>query len=164
MTEHGGTWRTWRQRWPLLGLMMVLLMLGHDALMASEALAAAQAPGMTAHHAPVSPVNPGHEHVLPVDHDAPPTPPHPEQCSVGFVALVRNANDAADTMDVPLPMALVEAVAASASILDHAAAWEETHWLPGTLRALTQVYRIKGSPRYLNPHVPPHGGSLAVST
>jgi hypothetical protein len=30
MTEHRGVWQT-RRRWPLLGLLLVLLMLGHDA-------------------------------------------------------------------------------------------------------------------------------------
>lgn len=142
MTEHRGTRQTWRRRWPLLGLVLVLLMLGHDTLMASEALAATQGPDAGAYHAPVSPVSPGQEHVLPAHHDAPPGLPHPEQCSVGFVALVRSANDTAGIADTPLPVALVAAVAAPASAWSHAAAWEEPHWPPGTLRALTQVYRI----------------------
>jgi hypothetical protein len=139
MTEHRGSRQTWRRRWPLMGLMLVLLMLGHDALMASEAVAATQGPEAGVHHAPVSP---GHEHVLPADHDAPSKPPHPEQCSVGFVALIRSANDKVEMADVSLPVALIAVEAAPASVLDRAAAWEEPHWPPGTLRALTQVYRI----------------------
>lgn len=142
MIEHRRTRQTWRRRLSLLGLMLVLLMLGHDALMASEALAATQGQQPGAHHASVSPVNSGHEHVLPADHNAPSTPPHPDQCSVGFVALVRGANEAPALAHLPLPVAMVAAVAAPVSALGHTPVWKEPHWPPGTLRALTQVYRI----------------------
>lgn len=139
MTEYRATQQTWRRQWPLLGLLLVVLMLGHDALMASEAIAAPHEADAVAAHTPVSS---GGEDVLPAHHDAPPLPQHPEQCSVGFVALSRSADDAAGIAHLPLPVALVMIAVGPAPVWVRDAAWEEPHWPPGTLRALTQVFRI----------------------
>ena len=138
MTEYRGTQQTWR-RWLRLGLLLVVLMLGHDALMASEALAAPHEVGAAAAHAPVSSRR---EDVLPAHHDAPSPAQHPEQCSVGFVALSRGADDAAGMAHPPLPVALVMVAVGPAPVWVRDAAWEEPHWPPDTLRALTQVFRI----------------------
>jgi hypothetical protein len=148
--KHAGSWleahmtgywgpRQRRRRWPLLGLLLVALMLGHDALMASEALEAPHEAGAVAAHAPVSS---GREDVLPAHHEEPPLPRHPEQCSVGFVALSRGVDDAAGMAHPRLPVALTMVAVRPAPVWVRGAAWEEPHWPPGTLRALTQVFRI----------------------
>lgn len=139
MTEYRATQQTWRRRWPLLGLLLAVLMLGHDALMASEALAPSHEADAVAAHTPVSS---GGEDVLPAPNDAPPLPQHPEQCSVGLVALNRSVDDAAGTAHPSLPVALVMVAVVPAPVWVRDAAWEEPHWPPGTLRAMTQVFRI----------------------
>ena len=109
-----------RWRWPLWGVLLVLLMLGHDALMASQALAAPHQDRATAHHAPTSPAG---AHARPGPHDPAPLAPHPDQCSVGIVALVRNPDDASGSgaADLVLPAALVTAICLPASPGDRAA-------------------------------------------
>ena len=139
MTEHRGAQQARMWRWPLLGLLLVVLMLGHDALMASEALAAPHETGAVASHG--SSLS-GREEMLPSHSDAPPMPRHPEQCSVGFVALSRGADDAAGMANLRLPVSLVMVAVVPAPGWVRVAVWEEPHWPPGTLRALTQVFRI----------------------
>ena len=141
VTQGRETRRKRRWRWPLWGVLLVLLMLGHDALMASQALAAPHQDRVMAHHAPTSPAG---EHARPGPHDPAPLAPHPEQCSVGIVALVRNPDDASGSgaADLVLPAALVTAICLPASPGDRAATWVEPHWPPGTQRALWQVYRL----------------------
>ena len=139
VTQGRNTWR--KRRWPLWGVLLVLLMLGHDALMASQALAASHEGGVMAHHALTSPAG---EHDRPGPHDPAPLAPHPEQCSVGIVALVRSPDDASASgaAHLALPAALVTVICLPAPPGDRAATWVEPHWPPGTQRALWQVYRL----------------------
>lgn len=139
MTEQRGARQTRMRQWPLLSLLLVVLMLGHDALMASEALAARHETGPVASHGSVFS---GREDVLPSHHDAPPLPRHPEQCNVGIVAMSRSANETAGTAHLRLPVSLVMVAVVPAPVWVRDAVWEEPHWPPGTLRALTQVFRI----------------------
>ena len=50
MSKHGGEQTTRRPHWPLLGHLLAALLLGHDALMASHAVAAPHFTAGTRHH------------------------------------------------------------------------------------------------------------------
>lgn len=140
MTEYRGIRQIWRRQWLLLGLMLVLLMLGHDALMASEALTAPRDMGVIAQHVPI---DSGHEDGRPAHHDSMPLPQHPEQCGVSIVALIRTSDTTLGFAYGAVLDVLVTVADAPAHRWNQiAAAWEEPHWPPCMLRALTQVYRI----------------------
>lgn len=137
-------WRTQRGRrwpWPLLGLLLVVLMLGHDALMAVEAMAGPHGAGATVHHGGSGSAQ---DDALSSHRDPAPLPAHPEQCSVSMEAVVRSP-DASRMAQLPLPATQVMPVIITlerAPGWDRAATWQEPHWPPGRLRAVTQVYRI----------------------
>lgn len=138
MSGHRGE-QTWRRPWPLLGLLLVALFLGHDALMASEALAAPhRLTGLRHHAAPL--------HTLPTGTFGPygltPESEHPELCGVGQPALTPSGGDGCGSGQA-------QPVAAVVRTLGHVSAspagrfvWTEPHWPPGRRRALCQVYRL----------------------
>jgi hypothetical protein len=123
-----------RRRWPLWGLLLVGLFLGHDAFMAAEAVAAPHASGM--HAAPI---------VGPHDGGAwqrsAPEPGHPAQCRVGQSALARGGDDGAVSLPRPMLPSLAVILPGSTSRITRLV-WEEPHWPPGTQRALSQMYRL----------------------
>ena len=129
-----------RSRWSVwLGLLLVVLLLGHDTLMAGETEAAPHsAPEMAPHAAPA------HE---PPDVQAslsmvPLGSEHPEQCGVGGTALLRGSDELAHCAQaIPLDDWCF-AGAASPLGLRAMLVWVEPNWPPGTRRALWQVYRI----------------------
>jgi len=127
------------RQWPLLGLLLVVSFLGHDLLMAGEAVSAPRAEVGSTHHRAGARVSRSDTHV-PQTHE--PTPEHPDNCQIGQSAVARSDN-AYDNADLSL--------AAAPSVLDDAAVaaphtgatlWEEPRWPPGTLRALFHEYRI----------------------
>jgi hypothetical protein len=132
--QRVGLWR-----WPFLGLLLVASFLGHDLLMAMEAVAAPVPAGGRAHHG-------SEPHAADADspawQDHGSTPEHPENCRIGQSAVVRGADpfERAD-QDLGAPVGVVGAFA-SAHGSDGAFVSEEPCWPPGTLRALFQVYRI----------------------
>jgi hypothetical protein len=130
--------QTWRRRWPLLGVLLIGLFLGHDALMAFEAMAAPRMVAAASHHAARSLTI---EAVATAPHDSAPAPKHPENCSVGLSALPRSGHDAS----VDQALSAVDHITASSAPPPGyvaAFAWQEPHRPPGRLRALVQVYRI----------------------
>lgn len=139
MRWYGGKPVERQLSWLPLGLLLVALFLGHDALMATEAVAAPHVADEETHHAarPHAPQQdtPG----LP---GSAPEPGHPEQCGIGLSALPRSSNDF-PVFDEALPSGnWCTAFPAPAIGRREALVWEEPHWPPGTLRALSQVYRI----------------------
>lgn len=138
MTTRSGTRQGRRWQWPLLGFLLIVLMLGHDALMAADALVAPHRGEATHHPAQGNSVR---DDVRPAHHDPDSLPAHPDQCSVSIEALVRNPDDAAHMAQYPRPVAQATVKVARAPRWNWAA-WQEPHWPPGRLRAVTQVYRI----------------------
>jgi hypothetical protein len=127
-----------RRLWPLPGLLLVAFILGHDALMALEAVAPPREAAAASHHT----AHPLTEDVAPVPHGSAPEPGHPDNCRVGHAALLRSGDDVAGVDQALPPVDRVTAPSASSSGDAGAFAWEEPRWPPGTLRALIQVYRI----------------------
>jgi len=127
-----------RRPWPRLGLLLMALILGHDALMAMEAVAAPHGTGATMHHV-------ADPHAAPDDtspaHASVPAPQHPDNCGVGLSALPRSGEDAGVDY-TPSPIECVTASSAPPLGDVAAFAWQEPHWPPGRLRALVQVYRM----------------------
>ena len=130
---------TSRTQWPLLGLLLVALFLGHDVLMAAEAVVTPHAAGGTRHHAANLPAvsNNTHAHL-----NSAPASGHPETCRIGQPAIPRSADDidGADRMSLAIGGFLI--AGPPAQVTAGPFVWEEPHWPPGRLRAHFQVYRI----------------------
>ena len=138
MSRRGGTHIPDRSSWPRLGLLIVLFVLGHDVLMASEARALPHqgtAPGhqMMPMPAPAEDVAPQH---------SVPGPEHPENCQIGLSAMLT----AVELLSGAHQGAPLNAVGTDLSLLltwrPGGFAWPAPHWPPGRLRALFQVYRL----------------------
>lgn len=125
--------------WLRIGLLLVVLFLSHDVLMALESVVTTPASATAMHHdVPLYASQTAH---VP-SHAAAPASEHPEQCGVGASALPRGLAAFPHVARV-LPAASWNLVSADSPTQQCAAlVWEEPHWPPGTLRALTQVYRI----------------------
>lgn len=127
------------RHWLRLGLLLVVVFLGHDVLMALEARAAphsiveAMHDGASAHATPDT-------HTAP--HAASPQSEHPGQCGVGTTALPRGLAAFPHVVQVLLPVDWSLDGIAALTQQRAALVWEEPHWPPGTQRALWQVYRI----------------------
>jgi hypothetical protein len=130
-----------RPSWPLLGLLLVALFLGHDLLMAAEVAAAPPHETPVAPHA--SPDRAGAE-IMPASRGSDPAPGHPEQCRIGQTAVSPTTGGDAGDAAGPGRAALTSVTLANTpgGTRHKPFAWEEPHWPPGTLRALWQVYRI----------------------
>lgn len=131
------TWRTQASPWPLLGLFLIALFLGHDTLMALEGAAAPHAAASAQHaDAPDS-----MKDVLEPNSSAA-APQHPENCDVGFAAILRRGEDITAFALGLMPAGL--ALLPSPSSFPHNAVivWQAPHWPPGKRRAQIQVYRI----------------------
>ena len=126
------------RRWLAVGLLLVAVMLGHDALMALGAPHPAVALAASRHHA---------EHRGAADAAAPvasgPEPGHPGQCGVTFGADARPETGTGGSAD-PAPAGPPVAPAGPPVAAGPAAAsvWEEPRWPPGVVRAFLQVYRV----------------------
>jgi hypothetical protein len=123
MHGHHGKQPMRRPGWSLLALLLVALFLGHDSVMAAEAMA------MPRHDGMVTP-------------QGSPAPGHPANCGVSQPALPRSgAHAAAATSDCTalLSVPILRLPADEARAAD---VWEEPRWPPGTRRALCQVYRL----------------------
>jgi hypothetical protein len=120
----------------MLALLLVVSFLGHDLLMAAEAVAATPAGG--AHHA-AAPAKSGATRAAPRHGD---TPEHPENCRIGQSAIARSG-DAFPHVDQNVASADAS-VCAVAALSSHASIqlWSEPRWPPGTRRAFLQVYRV----------------------
>jgi hypothetical protein len=122
-------------RW-LAGLLLTLLLLGHDGFMAS-ATQAEPAPAKHTHeHAPAH--QPATTAIAIPDDG--PQPGHPSACGVGGTAAPASAHrldltDLGETTSV----ASVDVYLATQPWIG---CWDEPFWPPGTHRALLQVYRI----------------------
>ena len=132
MAWHRGGQRMRRQERRVLGLLLVVMFLGHDAFMATEALAAPFPVAGAAHHG-------SGPHTLASDALG---SGHPGNCRIGQSAHPRSA-DELDRLG-HLLTAVDPFVAIGDLLESHAGSvvWEEPQWPPGTLRALFQVYRI----------------------
>jgi hypothetical protein len=138
MSRRGGTQIPDRSSWPRLGLLIVLLVLGHDVLMASEARALPHRSMATGHQlmprpAPSADVAPQH---------SAPGSGHPENCRIGLSAMLTTVELFSGAhQGVPL-----NAVGTGLSLLPRWSpgdvAWPAPHWPPSRLRALFQVYRL----------------------
>lgn len=128
-----GVWQ-----WPLLGALLVASFLGHDLLMAAEAIAMSADSGMA--HQGTDPHPPNAEPRAWPGHGS--TPDHPENCRIGQSAVARSADPferAGQDLFAPgVGVGPVVAMTVHSGIF----LWEEPHWPPGTLRALFQVYRM----------------------
>ncbi len=125
--------------WPLLGLVLVASFLGHDLLMAAEAVAAPLLEGDTSRHGYGLHALSGDAPALQI-HGSPSE--HPENCRIGQPAVLRGGDAfEREHQDLVAPSDLVGAIVVI-SVHDEAFLWEEPHWPPGTLRAFFQVYRI----------------------
>jgi hypothetical protein len=122
-------------RWFILqGLVVVVVLLGHDLLMASVVSASPGAPGKTG---PAS-LNRADETSGAPNHG--PSPTHPSTCdTTGEAITVADLNR--DTTVMGMPVDPLDGVARAAPA-SGAGRWMEPLWPPGTLRALLQVYRI----------------------
>lgn len=126
------------RRWLAVGLLLVAVILGHDALMALGSPHPAVALAASRHHA---------EHRGAADAAAPvasgPEPGHPGQCGVTFGADARPETGTGGSAD-PAPAGPPLAPAGPAVAVGRAAAsvWEEPRWPPGVVRAFLQVYRV----------------------
>jgi hypothetical protein len=120
----------WRSPNPLVGLLLVVLFLGHDTLMAAEALA------MPRHAARMEA---GDHHPLAVE-GLPPAE-HPDTCGIGQSAAVPTGQTLLLALTPKVGMSfttpLLPAACATSNLV-----WEEPHWPPGRLRSLIQVYRM----------------------
>ena len=128
--------RRWR-RWPLTAVLLVALMLGHDALMAAGDVAAAPlADGVSDHAAmPLSMADSSMGL-----HGSAPTPAHPEHCYAAAEA-APNIGNPLDACVQAVPHAVL-AADPSAESLRSIDGWAEPLWPPGRRRALIQIYRI----------------------
>ena len=127
--------RAWQR--PVLGMLLVVSFLGHDLLMAAEAVAAPSPPAGTAHHGRGQPA--AHVDMPARQHHEPPRE-HPENCRIGQSAVAQSANPfARGNQDLLISDGIVDIVIGAHD--DGAFLWEEPHWPPSTLRALFQVYR-----------------------
>jgi hypothetical protein len=125
--------------WPLLGLLLVALFLGHDVIMVTVAAAEPRPASGTIHHGSMP-------HAIVCDTLASEThgsrSGHPGNCGVGQFALPRSAREL-DHSDLALTVVdLHLASHAPTGRNTGSSAWKEPHWPPGTLRALFQVYRL----------------------
>jgi hypothetical protein len=140
MTEQGRTLTQRTYPWPVLGLLLVALFVGHDLLMASGVAAAPRHATPVAHHD-----SRGHDPITTtsLSQSSDPEPRHPAQCRIGLIAISPNA-DGDDAGSAGLGHATIASALPSAFSSDRYErfVWEEPHWPPGTLRALVQVYRI----------------------
>jgi len=139
MAGARGTQRIGGRQWPILGLLLVASFLGHDLLMAAEAVATPLSAAGATHHAPASPAPVAAAAVVQLHGE---TPEHPDNCRIGQSAVPRSGDACGhvDRTEASAP-GIVDTFAAPGV---HAGAfrWEEPHWPPGTLRALCQVYRL----------------------
>ena len=138
MSTRGSAQTPSRPPWPLLGLMLVVLVLIHDVLMASEALAAPHRLMARAQQTMAS--------SMPREHLAPsssaPGPAHPENCQIGLSGILPTADDmAGDVQGAPVS-AVFSSITPLPTWRSGGFVWPEPHWPPGTQRALFQVYRI----------------------
>ena len=122
----------------LQGLLIVLVLLGHDLLMASHAPVAAMAPATDVlhQHGPAQPMVDVMT-ALPHGHQE---SPHPSVCGAGGTALFP-AIYQLGTPDLN-PAAAISPSQFPTSALARTLLWQEPRWPPGTRRALLQVYRI----------------------
>jgi hypothetical protein len=127
MSKHGGEQTTRRPHWSLLGLLLVVLLLGHDILMASHAVAAPHPAAGTRSHGTTPSELPGSGHL--------------ENCGVWQVAVPRSGDDLPSPEQVKLVGGSFSALSLLSGCPSGHVVWEEPHWPPGTLRALFQVYR-----------------------
>jgi hypothetical protein len=128
-----------RRYWLHVGLLLVLLFLGHDLLMAVETAAAPVLGAETAHHA-----MPGHgtSDAFSAAEAGDREPAHPDDCGVVQLVALRTADDtdpiAAVSSALPWSVERIAVLAHDGRI----AAWQEPGWAAGVRRALIQVYRI----------------------
>ena len=122
----------------LQGLLIVLVLLGHDLLMASPAPVAATAPVTDVLHAH-SPTRPMVDMMTALSNGHRESP-HPNVCGTGGTALFPPV-DQLGTPDLN-PAAVIGPSQFPTSAQVRTLLWEEPHWPPGTRRALLQVYRI----------------------
>ncbi len=139
MSWHRGGQRMRRCQWPLLGLLLVAMFLGHDAVMAAESVAVPLHVAGTMQHG----FDP---HTLedepPALQSHAPESGHAETCRVGQSALLRSADEFDRGGHVLVVVDRVIDVIGPAGVGAGTVLWEEPHWPPGILRALLQVYRI----------------------
>ena len=119
----------------LQGLLLVVLLLGHDLLMcavvyATPASPAVSSPATLHHSGKATAVPPGHEHA----------PKHPSLCGTTIEAVIASDPDR-DTAIVAVHGAAVDHDACNRAAAG-TSRWAEPLWPPGTLRAWLQVYRI----------------------
>jgi hypothetical protein len=125
--------------WPLIGVLLVALFLGHDMVMTSEAVAAPRHATSVSHR-----ISRPYTHIdaTTPSHSSNPDPAHPLHCSIGLSAIPPNGNEADPADRGHAAVAGVTVTSAPASGRQQPVAWKEPHWPPGTLRAIFQVYRI----------------------
>lgn len=131
--------RGMRRPWKHVGLLLILLLLGHDLLMATVSHAAPADRSTVEHHA-------GAPHRS-AEHDAAsqgniPQPEHPMACGAGQT-VARRAADELDPFD--RVVGTKTSISDSAGVLLWPTAvteWRAPHWPPATMRSLLQVYRI----------------------
>jgi hypothetical protein len=139
MARHDGKQSRSGQQQILVGLLLVALFLGHDALMATQARAAPHHVSAGMHDAAGSEAFQG-------DGPAPlgqtPEPAHPANCGIGQRAVLRGSDttDAADAQEPAITGLLLTGTPPLGTAGSFA--WKEPHWPTGALRALFQVYRI----------------------
>ena len=128
-----------RRPWPWLGLLLVLLFLGHDLLMAFEASAAPAHESGTARHATnghgLSHPSPG---VVSGDREE----HHPDGCGVGQLAAPRIANETGRSAAIPNASPWGVESPGLRAYDEWPALWQEPGWPAAIQRALIQVYRI----------------------
>lgn len=123
----------------LLSLLLVVLFLGHDVFMATEAVATPSAIASAVPHGSAVHAAAG-DSLAP--HSQHPESEHPTDCGVGQTALPRSAHDLEQRVLGQAVVDLPPSSHAPAAVRTHGAVWQEPHWPPGTRRALFQVYRI----------------------
>jgi hypothetical protein len=139
MSKYPGHATSIRPSWPLLGLLVVVLFFVHDALMAVETLAAPHTLMGGRDHA-TTPL------MLLVETSSPfglgPASGHPENCGVGWLAVVPHGDDVPGAGNVLPILDSLEVLPGISASPGGSFVWAEPHWPPGMLRALCQVYRL----------------------
>lgn len=125
-------------RWLQLGLLLVMLFVGHDVLMARASMASPHVATEAVHLAVPSHAT---RDARASPDDAAPETEHPEQCGVGTTALPPGLATFPHVAQVLTAGWCLDG-AATPMTQRAALVWEEPYWPPDTLRALWQVYRI----------------------
>lgn len=138
MNQHRNKEGNPSERWLQLGLLLVMLFVGHDVLMTRESMASPRVATEAVRLAvPSHATRDAHAS----SDDAAPEHEHPEQCGVGTTALPPGLATFPHVAQ-ELPAGWCLDGAATPMPQRAALVWEEPHWPPDTLRALRQVYRI----------------------